>query len=329
MHSSSSLSSCLSLKSHSLTSLITSTNDNSRSKKIKPHVLQVSAFSYQKFIHFALSEAKSRTVLVASPLQEKFNSMTAMDGRTELKMLSFQASKIRLLRSLSIENEAMQVLDFAAFARPEFDVPIFCANFFTAASMNIIVLDLNPLHNLIDKSDYKEKYYKSLFPVGLKYAELFPWGGKLTSESLQFFSPVVIWTKFTTSQYRHDDLYSAFVDYYKAWLELVDLAVEEKDASQIICNREAQHKYLTWRAEKDPGHGVLKRLIGESLAKDVIRNFLFSGIDELGSKGFLDYFPEYRCNDGNINEKRSIIGKSFECRPWDAKGEFIGNNMKI
>lgn len=45
--------------------------------------------------------------------------------------------------------------------------------------------------------------------------QLFPWGGKLTSESLQFFSPVVIWTKFTTSQYRHDDLYSAFVDYYK------------------------------------------------------------------------------------------------------------------
>ncbi|KAF2311787.1 hypothetical protein GH714_026718 [Hevea brasiliensis] len=301
--------------------------------------------------------------------------MTAIDGRTELKMLSFQAPKIRLLRSLSIENEAMQVLDFAAFARPEFDVPIFCANFFTAASMNIIVLDLNPLHNVIDRSDYKEKYYESLLPVGLKYAELFPWGGKLTSESLQFFSPIVIWTKFTKSQYRHDDLYSAFVDYYKAWLQLVDLAVEEKDVSHIICNCEAQHKYLTWREQKspfpalgqlvvelyipsvqptkywrtltdkvkenaiflfdglfmehDPGHGVLKRLIGESLAKDVIKNFLFNGIDELGSKGFLDYFPEYRCNDGNINENRSIIGKSFEYRPWDAKGEFIGNNIRI
>ncbi|XP_021639090.2 phytochromobilin:ferredoxin oxidoreductase, chloroplastic isoform X2 [Hevea brasiliensis] len=268
MHSSSLLCSSLSLKSQLLTSFITSTNDNCRSQKIKHHVFQVSAFSYQKFIHFAINETKSHTALVPSPLQENFSSMTAIDGRTELKMLSFQAPKIRLLRSLSIENEAMQVLDFAAFARPEFDVPIFCANFFTAASMNIIVLDLNPLHNVIDRSDYKEKYYESLLPVGLKYAELFPWGGKLTSESLQFFSPIVIWTKFTKSQYRHDDLYSAFVDYYKAWLQLVDLAVEEKDVSHIICNCEAQHKYLTWRAEKDPGHGVLKRLIGESLAKE-------------------------------------------------------------
>jgi phytochromobilin:ferredoxin oxidoreductase len=32
-----------------------------------------------------------------------------MDGTTELQMLSFQAPKMRLLRSLSIENEAIQV----------------------------------------------------------------------------------------------------------------------------------------------------------------------------------------------------------------------------
>lgn len=38
------------------------------------------------------------------------------------------------------EGHFMQVLDFAAFPKPEFDLPIFCANFFTAAKMNIIVL---------------------------------------------------------------------------------------------------------------------------------------------------------------------------------------------
>lgn len=32
-----------------------------------------------------------------------------MDGRVELQMQSFQASKIRLLRTLSIESEMMQV----------------------------------------------------------------------------------------------------------------------------------------------------------------------------------------------------------------------------
>lgn len=97
------------------------------------------------------------------------------------------------------------------------------------------------MHDVIIRRDYKEKYYKSLMPLGLKYAEvlkkkemlsttilsqshvdfntdfmqLLPWGGKLTSESLRFFSPIVIWTKFTSSQYKHDVLYSAFMDYYK------------------------------------------------------------------------------------------------------------------
>ncbi|KAF3777917.1 Retrovirus-related Pol polyprotein from transposon TNT 1-94 [Nymphaea thermarum] len=34
----------------------------------------------------------------------------------------------------------IEVLDFAAFPEPEFDLPIFCANFFTAADRNIVVL---------------------------------------------------------------------------------------------------------------------------------------------------------------------------------------------
>ncbi|XP_040991849.1 phytochromobilin:ferredoxin oxidoreductase, chloroplastic [Juglans microcarpa x Juglans regia] len=289
---------------------------------------QVSAISFQKFIQFALNETKRQTHLVPSPLQVKFNTVNSMDGKTELQMLSFQASKIRLLRSLSIETEAMQVLDFAAFPEPEFDVPIFCANFFATTNTNIMVLDLNPLHDVISRADYKERYYKSLMSLGLKYSELLPWGGKLTGESLKFFSPIVIWTRFTPSQDKYEVLYSAFMDYYEAWLGLINRAVAETDASQIMCNREAQHRYLTWRAEKDPGHGVLKKFIGETMAKDVLRNFLFNGIDELGSRTFLDYFPEYRREDGTINEKRSVMGKSFENRPWDTKGNFIGDHSK-
>lgn len=38
----------------------------------------------------------------------------------------------------------------------------------------------------------------------------------------------------------------------QAWLELLEQAVEETDESRIHQNREAQHKYLTWRAEKVP-----------------------------------------------------------------------------
>lgn len=34
----------------------------------------------------------------------------------------------------------MQVLDFAVFPEPEFDVPIFCANFFATTNTSIMVL---------------------------------------------------------------------------------------------------------------------------------------------------------------------------------------------
>nr|DAD30263.1 TPA_asm: hypothetical protein HUJ06_031731 [Nelumbo nucifera] len=182
-------------------------------------------------------------------------------------MLAFQAPNIKLLRSHSIEeSETMQILDLAVLPEPELDLPIFCANFFTTANMNIVVLDLNPTFDVMNHSDYKQKYYKNLMPL-------------ITSESLRFFSPIVIWTKFTSTS-------------------------KEMDASQVICNREAQHKC----------HQVLKKLIGE--------------IDTLGSKTFLDYFPEYWCENGSINQKRSIIGKSFETRPWDSGGKFIGNDIR-
>lgn len=58
-----------------------------------------------------------------------------------------------------------------------------------------------------------------------------------------------------------------------------------------------------------------------------MRSFLFNGVDTIGRKTFVDYFPEYRCEDGTINKKRSILGKSFESRPWNLKGEFIGNDI--
>jgi phytochromobilin:ferredoxin oxidoreductase len=113
------------------------------------------------------------------------------------------------------------------------------------------IRDLNPLYDVTIQHDYREKYYKKLIPLSEKYSEVFqnphqaltpyivrlystilwlcvfmyvnsiekmqllPWGGKITSESLRFFSPIVIWTTVASSHLVHDLLFSAFVDYYK------------------------------------------------------------------------------------------------------------------
>lgn len=38
--------------------------------------------------------------------------MTGLDGKTQLEMLAFKSPKIRLLRSMAIENETMQVYNY-------------------------------------------------------------------------------------------------------------------------------------------------------------------------------------------------------------------------
>ncbi|XBI68558.1 hypothetical protein VPH35_047744 [Triticum aestivum] len=281
--------------------------------------------SYQRFVRTALEQTRLRTALTPHPSQEKFRLIRANDDAAVLDALSLSAPKIRLLRSLTVEKKnSVQVLDFAAFSEPEYDLPIFCANAFTTPAQSIVVLDLNPLYDITEDKDYKDKYYRNLMPLMQKYSELLPWGGKITSESLRFFSPIVIWTIFEPTERNHHVLYSALLDYYKVWLQLTDQATEENDTTKVVRNREAQHRYLTWRAEKDPGFPLLKKLIGESHAKDLVTEFLFEGVYSLGSKSFLDYFPEYARDDGTVNKKRSMIGKSFEARPWDATGEFIG-----
>ncbi|KAL3729369.1 hypothetical protein ACJRO7_026478 [Eucalyptus globulus] len=250
--------------------------------------------------------------MAPSLLQERFGSMMPLDDKTEIWLLSCEVPKIRLLQSLSIQGSkgpqySMQVLHFAMFPEPEYDLPIFCAEFFTAAETIIVVLDLDPLYDVVRHKEYKDKCYEGLM------SQLLPWVGKLTGESLRFFSPIVIWTRFKSR-------------------------IRETDASQIIANREAQHRYPTLRAEKvnhlvthllpylhlqptcevyllhahaetieDPGYEVLKRLLGETYAKiemsftDILRSFLFHGVDSLGSKTFLDYFPEYPCQEGRVN----------------------------
>ncbi|XP_006646678.2 phytochromobilin:ferredoxin oxidoreductase, chloroplastic [Oryza brachyantha] len=281
---------------------------------------------YQKFVSFALEETRLRTTLTPHPSQDKFKFIKSSDDNTVFNALSFSAPKIRLLRSLTIEKKnSFQVLDFAAFSEPEYDLPIFCANVFTTTAQSIVVLDLNPLYDTTVHKDYKDKYYKNIMPLVQKYSELLPWGGKITSESLRFFSPIVIWTIFESTEHNHHVLHSAFMDYYKVWLEFIDQAIKENNQVTVAQNREQQHKYLTWRTEKDPGYPLLKKLIGESRAEDLVKEFLFEGVNLLGTKSFLDYFPEYTSDDGSINKKRSMIGKSFETRPWNANGELIGN----
>jgi hypothetical protein len=43
--------------------------------------------------------------------------------------------------------------------------------------------------------------------------QLLPWGDKLTAESIQFFSPIVLWTRPGSREKFQETVFSAFKDY--------------------------------------------------------------------------------------------------------------------
>lgn len=87
---------------------------------------------------------RSYRCCLLKPLKFDFFAVCVLKGATACRFNYVQVhvvaiSYVQVHIPLN-EEHFMQVLDFAAFPKPEFDLPIFCANFFTAAKMNIIVL---------------------------------------------------------------------------------------------------------------------------------------------------------------------------------------------
>ncbi|MCO5585866.1 hypothetical protein L7F22_039799 [Adiantum nelumboides] len=103
---------------------------------------------------------------------------------------------------------------------------------------------------------------------------------------------------------------------------MMEGAKATSDLTEVSRNRQAQHRYLLWRATKDPGRPLLHRLFGEAWCETYINDFLFNGVTTLGAGKFLDYFPEYRLPDGSMKKDRSVAGKSCVHRPWDEQGNF-------
>jgi phytochromobilin:ferredoxin oxidoreductase len=47
----------------------------------------------------------------------------------------------------------------------------------------------------------------------------------------------------------------------------------------------------------------------------MVREFLVEGVESLGTKSFLEYFPEHAQEDVMANKKSNMEGKSSEMRP--------------
>lgn len=279
---------------------------------------------FTEYVELCVSEMSKRMELWDFPLKDEYRRLRGDDGKggpAVCRSTALQSHKIRQMRAADISaGPQLQVLNLVIFPRPEFDLPYFCADLVVFPRGQLFVIDLNPMHST---EEYVDKYIKEVIPLCKKHSEDLPWGGEFTSESLPFFSPALLWSRLPPADAVTGAVFDAFKDYLHAWLDMVDRVEPETDPAKVAANQEAQHRYLCWRAGKDPGRPVLTRLFGEERCERFIHEFLFDGLATLGTKTFVDYFPQYRQSDGSMCRKRSILGRSYATRPWDENGRLV------
>eukprot|EP00850_Spirogloea_muscicola_P015462 SM000118S25605 [mRNA] locus=s118:329511:332159:+ [translate_table: standard] len=283
---------------------------------------------YTPFVEHTVAALGARTRLwpfpIQAPAQDEYVELQGTDpkgGPAVARSTSLQAEKVRQFRAADISaGPVLQVLNLIIFPRPEYDLPYFCADLVTFGKGHLVVIDLNPLYNT---EEYHKKYIFPVLPVCEHYSQSLPWGGEFTAESLQFFSPALLWARLPLEADVHVTVFEAYKAYLDAWLAMLDEAQPEMESSIVVKNQEAQHRYLSWRAEKDPGRPLLTRLFGAERCEGYIHNFLFDGLHSMGTKTFLDYFPEYQEADGSITRRRSVAGKRYSTRPWDSHGRLL------
>ncbi|CAI7834677.1 unnamed protein product, partial [Closterium sp. NIES-54] len=169
-------------------------------------------------------------------------------GKAFCRSVAVSAPKIRLMRSADISaGRTLQVLNLIAFPRPEYDLPYFCADLVTFPRGHLIVLDLNPLHQ---SEEHFSKYIAPIMPIANKYIEHLPWGGEFTAESLQFFSPALLWAKLPLDADVTAHVLPAFKEYLQAWLRMVETCEPTTDPAVMAHNMESQHRYICWRSVK-------------------------------------------------------------------------------
>ena len=235
---------------------------------------------YQPFLDFATDLLQQRLDLKPYPIPPGFErkSATVGKGKREETVLTESyavcAPKLRQIRAAHVQGgRSLQVLNFVIFPQLNYDLPFFGADLVTLPGGHLIALDMQPLFR--DEPSYREKYAQPVLPIFEKYRKHLPWGGDFPEEAQSFFSPAFLWTRPQNDEDVRSHVFAAFQEYLQQYLDFVDLAEEVTAPSELQSVREAQLRYLRYRAEKDPARGMFQRLYGPEWTEEYIHGFLF------------------------------------------------------
>lgn len=235
---------------------------------------------YQPFLNFATALLEERLDLKPYPIPPGFEEKSAVTGKGKrqetvlTESYAVCAPKLRQIRAAHVQGgKSLQVLNFVIFPQLNYDLPFFGGDLVTLPGGHLIAIDMQPLFR--DEPSYQKKYAQPVLPIFEKYREHLPWGGKLPEEAKSFFSPAFLWTRPKEDEAVKTHVFGAFQEYLQQYLDFVDLAEEVTGPEKLKNIREAQLRYLRYRAEKDPARGMFQRLYGPEWTEEYIHGFLF------------------------------------------------------
>lgn len=236
---------------------------------------------YQPFLDTAIALLQQRCDLQSYPIPAGFESKSAITGkgRHQEEVLTtsyaYQTAKLRQIRAAHIQGgSSLQVLNFVIFPHLNYDLPFFGADLVTLPGGHLIALDMQPLFR--NSPAYQEKYTRPVWPIFEYYQQQLTWGGDFPAEAQPFFSPVFLWTRPKETVVVETQVFSAFQDYLQIYLDFVEQAEPTHDANELAAIKQAQLRYLQYRAEKDPARGMFTRFYGSEWTEQYIHDFLFN-----------------------------------------------------
>ncbi|NEP06647.1 MULTISPECIES: phycoerythrobilin:ferredoxin oxidoreductase [unclassified Okeania] len=235
---------------------------------------------YQPFLDYALTQLKQELELKPYPIPSGFEHKVAITGKgkkeqeVDTTSYAYCSPKLRQIRAAHVQGgSALQVLNFVIFPHLNYDLPFFGADLVTLPGGHLIALDMQPLFR--DDPQYQEKYTQPIWDTFQTHQQHLPWGGDFPEEATPFFSPAFLWTRPQKNELVETRVFEAFKDYLQAYLIFVKQAQPITDVEKLAEIKQAQLRYLRYRAEKDPARGMFTRFYGPEWTEEYIHGFLF------------------------------------------------------